>query len=44
MSLIKTRKARKKRWIDARKGMPIRKLLLLLIVTVVAIWYLGSRF
>jgi len=44
MSLIRARKQRKKNWIDARKGMPSRRLLALLFLTVLAIWYLGWRF
>ncbi len=44
MSLIRQRKLRKKNFIDARKGMPLGQLLVLLIVTVGLIWYLGWRF
>jgi len=44
MSLIRIRRRRKKNWIDARRGMTKEKLLALLILTVVAIWYLGWRF
>lgn len=44
MSLIRQRKLRKKNFIDARRGMPLGQLLTLLIVTIVAIWYLGWRF
>ncbi len=44
MSLIRQRKLRKKNFIDARRGMPLAQLLTLLVVTVVAIWYLGWRF
>ncbi len=44
MSLIKVRQRRKKNWIDARKGMPTPRLLVLLVVTVILIWYLGWRF
>jgi hypothetical protein len=44
MSLIRTRRRRKKSWLDARKGMPRGKLVALLIVTLVAIWYLGWAF
>ncbi len=44
MSLIHTRRKRKKSWLDTRKGMPMGRLMLLLIVVVGAIWYLGWRF
>ena len=44
MSLIKIRQARKKHWIDARKGMPHSRLVTLLVITLLMIWYLGSRF
>jgi hypothetical protein len=44
MSLIRVRKRRKKNWVDARRGMPKGKLVGLLILTVVAIWYLGWAF
>jgi hypothetical protein len=44
MSLIRQRKLRKKNFIDARKGMPLGRMLTYLIVTVAAIWYLGWRF
>lgn len=44
MSLIRTRRRRKKSWLDARKGMPRGKLVALLVVTLVAIWYLGWAF
>ena len=44
MSLIRARRVRKKNWIDARKGMPRSKLVGLLILTVVIIWYLGWAF
>lgn len=44
MSLIRTRRRRKKSWIDTRKGMPMRRLTLLLILVIGAIWYLGWRF
>lgn len=44
MSLIRARRARKKNWIDTRKGMPQGRLLGLLILTVGLIWYLGWRF
>lgn len=44
MSLIRTRRARKKSWVDTRKGMPKGKLMGLLLITVLAIWYLGWAF
>jgi hypothetical protein len=44
MSLILVRRRRKKNWIDVRKGWPRGRLVGLLILTVVAIWYLGWRF
>jgi|TARA_B110000438_G_scaffold252035_1_gene256818 hypothetical protein len=44
MSLIRARERRKKNWIDTRKGMPKGKLLALLVLTLIAIWYLGSAF
>jgi uncharacterized protein (DUF3820 family) len=44
MSLIRTRRRRKKNWMDARKGMPRGKLVVLLALTLVVIWYLGWAF
>ena len=44
MSLIRARRRRKKSWLDARKGMPKGRLLGLLVLVLVAIWYLGWRF
>lgn len=44
MSLIRARRARKKNWVDTRGGMPRSKLVGMLILTVVAIWYLGWAF
>ena len=44
MSLIRARRSRKKSWIDTRRGMPRSKLVGLLILTLVAIWYLGWKF
>ena len=38
MSLIRTRKLRKKNWLDARKGMPAGKLTFFLALTVALIW------
>lgn len=44
MSLIRVRKRRKQSWMEARQGMPRGKLIGLLILTVIAIWYLGWAF
>jgi hypothetical protein len=44
MSLIRVRRRRKKNWIDTRKGMQSRRLVRLLVFTIVLIWYLNSRF
>ncbi len=44
MSLIRARRSRKKSWIKERTGMPMARLLLLLVLVVGAIWYLGWRF
>jgi hypothetical protein len=44
MSLIKVRQRRKKNWIDARQGMSRSRLVTLLAITLVVIWYLGSQF
>jgi hypothetical protein len=38
MSLIRTRKLRKKNWLEARKGMPVGKLVAFLFITVALIW------
>jgi hypothetical protein len=38
MSLIRARRSRKKNWIDARKGMPVGRLVFFLILTVALIW------
>jgi len=38
MSLIRTRQKRKKAWIAARSGMPVRKLIVFLALTVALIW------
>lgn len=38
MSLIRVRRSRKKSWMDARKGMGVGKLVMLLIVTLALIW------
>lgn len=44
MSLIRVRRRRKKEWIQTRKGMPPRRLAMLLVVTVGVIWYLSWAF
>ena len=44
MSLIRARKRRKQSWMEARKGMPRGKLIGLLVLTLIAIWYLGWAF
>ena len=44
MSLIRARKIRKRNWLEPRKGMAVGRLLVLLGLTVAAIWYLGWRF
>lgn len=44
MSLIRVRKTRKRNWLGPRRGMPAGRLLVLLVLTVAAIWYLGWRF
>ena len=44
MSLIRVRRDRKKNWIDEKKGLPPRQLLILLLVLLAVIWYLGVRF
>lgn len=44
MSLIRVRKIRKRNWLGPRRGMSARRLLVLLVLTLAAIWYLGSRF
>lgn len=44
MSLIRQRRRRKKSWIDTRKGMSQHKLMGLLFLVAVAIWYLGWAF
>ena len=42
MSLIRVRRSRKKSWVDARKGMPVGKLVFLLVVTVALIWFASN--
>jgi hypothetical protein len=44
MSLIRVRNRRKQSWMQARKGMPRGKLVGLLVLVVIAIWYLGWAF
>lgn len=44
MSLIRVRRKRKKRWIDAKKGASTWKLTALFLIVVVVIWYLETRF
>ncbi len=44
MSLIRVRRRRKRDWIDAKKGKSPGKLLALLVVVAVVIWYLGRAF
>jgi hypothetical protein len=40
MSLIRVRRERKKEWIDVRKGLPLRFLIFLLVLVVLALWLL----
>lgn len=44
MSLIRVRRRRKKNWLAERSGMQRGRLMALLVLTLVAIWYLGWRF
>ena len=44
MSLIRVRRRRKKNWLDARKGMSSQKLMGLLLLVILTIWWLGWRF
>ncbi|MEX0980037.1 MAG: hypothetical protein WDZ89_03020 [Gemmatimonadota bacterium] len=44
MSLIRVRRDRKKDWIDTKKSKSPRKLIGFLILVVLLIWYLGTRF
>ena len=44
MSLLRVRRDRKKSWIDVRKGRSTRALFFLLILVIMAIWYLTTRF
>jgi hypothetical protein len=41
MSLIRVRRRRKKEWIDVKRGKSPGKLVMLLILVVVAFWFLG---
>lgn len=41
MSLIEVRRRRKKNWIDTRRGMPLGRLVALLVLVMAMIWYLG---
>lgn len=44
MSLIRARRRRKKSFIDVEKGMPVGRLVALLVVVVALILYLSWRF
>ncbi len=44
MSLIRVRQRRKQSWMKARGGMPRGKLVGMLFLVLVAIWYLGWAF
>lgn len=44
MSLIRIRRERKKNWIDKKVGWSPRRLAMLLVALLAAIWYLGFRF
>ena len=44
MSLIRVRRIRKKNWLAERKGLSGGRLMALLVLTLVVIWYLGWRF
>jgi hypothetical protein len=44
MSLIRIRRERKKNWIDRKTGWSPRRLVILLVMLLAAIWYLGFRF
>ena len=44
MSLIRIRRNRKREWIDTQKGKTPKVLALLLVLVVLAIWYLSYRF
>ena len=42
MSLIRARQRRKKSHMDTRKGMPVKKLIFLFVVTVALIWFANN--
>ena len=44
MSLIRIRRKRKREWLDTKKGIAPKALILLMAVVVMLIWYLGTRF
>ncbi|MEC7847532.1 MAG: hypothetical protein VYA48_06085 [Gemmatimonadota bacterium] len=44
MSLIRLRRERKKQWIDKKAGWSPRRLTILLIMLIAAMWYLGVGF
>ena len=44
MSLLRIRRERKMNWIDMKTGWSPRRLVVLLIALLAAIWYLGFRF
>lgn len=44
MSLIRVRRNRKKDWIDTRKGRSPRALAAFLVLVLLAIWFLSTRF
>ncbi len=44
MSLIRVRRDRKKQWIDVKKKSSTKKLMVFLVLVLLAIWYLSTRF
>ena len=44
MSLLRIRRERKKNWIDKKAGWSPRRLVMLLVMLIILIWYLGFRF
>jgi hypothetical protein len=42
LSLIRTRKLRKKTWLEARRGMPVGKLVAFLFITIALIWFASN--
>ncbi len=44
MSLIRVRRDRKKNWIDKKAGWSPRRLVILLVALLAAMWYLGVGF